>query len=167
MIELLKSGKINNRLLCEMAAHERFSRFMADMEIYGDGIASMQIQNLNSVVDMARIEIEERCHELRIDYDGLSEEEFAVMIKVLRKSEKLKSAARQRGRQKKEIITGGIVRFTLNWQCTMKSVTPDIPYSSVIMHKAGGFSADLEDFSVLLTTNVHLHNSEDLRKSYV
>ena len=62
MIELLKSGKINNRLLCEMAAHERFSRFMADMEIYVDGIASMQIQSLNSVVDMARIEIEERCH---------------------------------------------------------------------------------------------------------
>ena len=62
MIELLKSGKINNRLLCEMAAHERFSRFMADMEIYVDGIASMQIQSLNSVVDMARIEIEERYH---------------------------------------------------------------------------------------------------------
>ena len=55
MIELLKSGKINNRLLCEMAAHERFSRFIADMEIYVDGIASMQIQSLNSVVDMTRI----------------------------------------------------------------------------------------------------------------
>ena len=62
MIELLKSGKINNRLLCEIASHERFSRFMADMEIYAGGIAAMQIQSLNSVVDMARIEIEERCH---------------------------------------------------------------------------------------------------------
>ena len=179
MIELLKSGKINNRLLCEMAAHERFSRFMADMEIYVDGIASMQIQSLNSVVDMARIEIEERCHpaeddryiqtlqaahidedgyfsqlihgdidaiakdihaahikdsdtapaesvrdelrksleaasefkgsadekklkilcdQLGINYDGLSQDEFKVMIKVLGQSKKLKSIANQRGK---------------------------------------------------------------------
>ena len=67
MIELLKSGKINNRLLCEIASHERFSRFMADMEIYVDGIAAMQIQNLNSMVDMARIEIEERYHPAKDD----------------------------------------------------------------------------------------------------
>ena len=179
MIELLKSGKINNRLLCEMAAHACFSRFMADMEIYVDGIASMQIQSLNSVVDMARIEIEERyhpaeddryiqtlqaahidedgyftqlihedidtiakdlhaahikdsdtapaefvgdelrksleaasefkgsadekklkilCDQLGINYDGLSEDEFKIMIKVLGQSKKLKSIANQRGK---------------------------------------------------------------------
>jgi hypothetical protein len=28
MIELLKSGKINNRMLCEMATHEDFKRLM-------------------------------------------------------------------------------------------------------------------------------------------
>lgn len=179
MIELLKSEKINNRLLCEVASHERFSRFMADMEIYVDGIAAMQIQSMNSVVDMARIEIEERyhpaeddrymqtlqaahidedsyfaqlihgdidaiakdlhvahiedsdtapaesvgdelrksleaatafkgsaeekklkilCDQLGINYDGLSEDEFAVMIKVLSRSKKLKSAVSQRGK---------------------------------------------------------------------
>ena len=60
MIELLKSGKINIRLLCEMAAHRDFMKLLADIEIYVDGIASMQMQNLNSLVDMARVGITER-----------------------------------------------------------------------------------------------------------
>ena len=57
MIGLLKDGKINTRLLCEMAAHKDFVKLLADIEIYVDGIATMQIQNLNSVVDMARQEV--------------------------------------------------------------------------------------------------------------
>ncbi len=57
MIGLLRSGKINTRLLCEMAAHRDFVKLLADIEIYVDGIASMQIQNLNTLVDMARVEI--------------------------------------------------------------------------------------------------------------
>jgi transcriptional regulator with XRE-family HTH domain len=60
MIELLKSGKINNRLLCEVATHEGFKRLMADLEIYVDRIASMQIQNLNAYVDTVRLEIQKR-----------------------------------------------------------------------------------------------------------
>jgi hypothetical protein len=59
MIELLKSGKINNRLLCEVATHQNFKRLMADLEIYVDRIASMQIQNLNAYVDTARLEIQQ------------------------------------------------------------------------------------------------------------
>lgn len=57
MIGLLKSRKINTRLLCEMAAHRDFVKLMADIEIYVDGIAAMQIQSLNSAVDLARVEI--------------------------------------------------------------------------------------------------------------
>ncbi|MCI9626325.1 MAG: helix-turn-helix transcriptional regulator [Clostridia bacterium] len=62
MIELLKNGKINVRLLCELAAHKDFVKLMADIEIYVDGIAAMQIQNLNSTVDLAWAEIIERYH---------------------------------------------------------------------------------------------------------
>lgn len=40
MIELLRSGKINNRLLCEIATHEGFEMLMADMEVYVDGLAA-------------------------------------------------------------------------------------------------------------------------------
>ena len=34
MIDLLKSGRIDNTLLCELAAHPDFPRLMADLEIY-------------------------------------------------------------------------------------------------------------------------------------
>ena len=51
MVALLKSGRINNRLLCELATHKDFIKFLADIEIYVDGIATMQIQNLNALVD--------------------------------------------------------------------------------------------------------------------
>ena len=54
MVALLKSGRINNRLLCELATHKDFIKFLADIEIYVDGIANMQIQNLNSLVDTVR-----------------------------------------------------------------------------------------------------------------
>ena len=37
MVELLKSGRINNRLLCELVTHEKFAELMADVEIYVDG----------------------------------------------------------------------------------------------------------------------------------
>ena len=33
ILELLSSGKINNRLLCELATHPNFRRLMVDMEI--------------------------------------------------------------------------------------------------------------------------------------
>ena len=59
-IALLKSGRINNRLLCELATHKDFIKFLADIEIYVDGIATMQIQNLNALVDTVRHEIIER-----------------------------------------------------------------------------------------------------------
>ena len=59
-VPLLKSGRINNRLLCELATHKDFIKFLADIEIYVDGIATMQIQNLNALIDTVRHEIIER-----------------------------------------------------------------------------------------------------------
>ena len=57
MIDVLKSGKINNRLLCEMVSHEGFRRLMVDIEIYIDRIADMRINDLNSILDVVRSEI--------------------------------------------------------------------------------------------------------------
>ena len=62
MIALLKSGAVNNRLLCEIAAHKDFRRLMVDMEIYVDRIASMQIDNLNAYLDTVRQEVSQRFH---------------------------------------------------------------------------------------------------------
>lgn len=54
MIRLLKSGAINNRLLCELVTHPGFIKFLTDLEIYVDGKAGIQIQSLNAIVDAIR-----------------------------------------------------------------------------------------------------------------
>ena len=51
MIELLKSGRVDNSLLCELAAHPDFPRLMADLEIYVNGTAVKQVQSANAIVD--------------------------------------------------------------------------------------------------------------------
>ena len=60
MINLLKSGRIDTTLLCELAAHPDFVKLLADIQIYVEGIAATQIQNLNAWVDVARAEIVEK-----------------------------------------------------------------------------------------------------------
>ena len=60
MIDILKSDRIDNALLCELAAHPDFVKLLADIQIYVEGIAAMQIQNLNAWVDVARAEIIEK-----------------------------------------------------------------------------------------------------------
>ena len=60
MITLLKSGKINNRLLCEMATHKNFQRLMVDMEIFVDRIADMRINDMNTVLDATRRQVIEK-----------------------------------------------------------------------------------------------------------
>ena len=54
VLELLRSGKINNHLLCEMMTHPRFRQLMADIEIVVDRIADMRIQDMNTVLEVAR-----------------------------------------------------------------------------------------------------------------
>jgi hypothetical protein len=59
-ISLLESGKINNRLLCEIATHENFRRLMTDIEIFVDRIADMRIDQMNLVLEATRQEILQR-----------------------------------------------------------------------------------------------------------
>ena len=51
MVELLKSGLVDNSLLCELATHPDFPRLMADLEIYVNGVAGKQVQSANAIVD--------------------------------------------------------------------------------------------------------------------
>lgn len=57
MVALLSSGKINNRLLCEIATHENFQRLMTDIEIFVDRIADMRIAQMNLVLEATRQEV--------------------------------------------------------------------------------------------------------------
>ena len=54
MVELLSSGRINNRLLCELATHPNFRRLMIDMEICIDRIANMRVEQMNLVMEATR-----------------------------------------------------------------------------------------------------------------
>ncbi|MCI6000094.1 MAG: helix-turn-helix domain-containing protein [Finegoldia magna] len=57
MIDLLLSDSINNRLLCEIATHDKFKELMADTEIFVDGIATKRFNDLNSSLETVRAEI--------------------------------------------------------------------------------------------------------------
>lgn len=66
-VALLKSGRINNRLLCEMISHEKFAELMADAEIYVDGIATMHFHDTNSSLAALRAMILEEHPEATAD----------------------------------------------------------------------------------------------------
>ena len=51
MIELLKSGLVDNSLFCELATHPDFPRLMAELEIYVNGVAIKRVQGANAIVD--------------------------------------------------------------------------------------------------------------------
>ena len=57
MIDLLKTGKLNHRLLCELATHEDFPRLLVDMEIYVDRLADMRVRDMNAVLEATRQQI--------------------------------------------------------------------------------------------------------------
>lgn len=61
-IELLKNGHFNHRLLCEIIKHPAFEKYMADIDIYINGIVTSQIHTLNSLVDFARQQVMENYH---------------------------------------------------------------------------------------------------------
>ena len=60
MIELLKSGKLNNRLLSELSLHKDFQRFLVDIEIFVDRIADMRIHDMNAILEANRKQIIEK-----------------------------------------------------------------------------------------------------------
>ena len=62
MIDLLKSGALNNRLLGELVTHPGFQRFLTDVEIYVDRIADMRISDMNAVLEAVRQKVIEEHH---------------------------------------------------------------------------------------------------------
>ena len=61
-VDVLRNGKFNHRLLCELIVHENFQRFMTDLEICVDGLVSDRIRDMNAMVEATRQELEKRYH---------------------------------------------------------------------------------------------------------
>ncbi len=55
MVKLLKSGYINNRLLCEIVTNDKFIRLMTDTEIYIDGHATARFRDMNESLEEQRL----------------------------------------------------------------------------------------------------------------
>ena len=53
-IDILKSGKLNKRLICEIVCHENFRRLLLDSEIYIDRIVDMRINDINALLKVVR-----------------------------------------------------------------------------------------------------------------
>ena len=87
MLDLLRSGRVNNRLLCEVATHALFSRLMTDMEIYVDQIASIRIKDMNTFLENMRVVIsekyapdEEDLHGRTLEITQINEERYFLDI---------------------------------------------------------------------------------------
>ena len=57
-VDLLKSSKLNVRLICEMIKHPEFINFLSDLEIYVDNLAGMQIRNMNTMIEHTRMRLQ-------------------------------------------------------------------------------------------------------------
>ena len=89
MVELLKSGRINNRLLCEIATHEDFLTLMTDsapdgsnaMKLIKDAKKALAVPGSYLDVFTALM-----CTQLQIRYERLSEQERTVLKNVMKKT---------------------------------------------------------------------------------
>ena len=104
MIDVLKSGKLNNRLLCEMVTHENFRRFLVDAEIYIDRIADMRINDMNTVLAAVRKQLlkKDGADENKLDvrtlevaqiqetdyFSHIAAEDMSVILKDIREKHK-------------------------------------------------------------------------------
>lgn len=59
---MLKGATFNGMLLSEVMSHRNFQHLMTDMEIFVDGIASMQIDSLNNFMGTARETVQAQYH---------------------------------------------------------------------------------------------------------
>ena len=66
-VALLKSGRVNNRLLCEIVAHDKFAELLADAEIYVGGMATMRFHDMNTALAAVRAMILEAHPEAAAD----------------------------------------------------------------------------------------------------
>ena len=56
-LDIIKSQKFNNRLLCELIKHPEFKNLLADIEIYVDGIAGLFFQSISTCINGYREDI--------------------------------------------------------------------------------------------------------------
>lgn len=71
MIDVLKEGRVDTALLSKLVAHKDFMKLLADINVYVNGLAAMQVHNLNAWVEVVRSRIIEEYQPGEQDMDVL------------------------------------------------------------------------------------------------
>ena len=71
MIDVLKEGRVDTALLGELVAHKDFMKLLADINVYVNGLAAMQVHNLNAWVDTVRAKYLNEYRQGELDMDLL------------------------------------------------------------------------------------------------
>lgn len=71
MIDVLKEGRVDTSLLGELVAHKDFMKLLADINVYVNGLAAMQVHNLNAWVETVRAKYLNEYRQGELDMDLL------------------------------------------------------------------------------------------------
>ena len=71
MIDILKEGRVDTALLGELVAHKDFMKLLADINVYVNGLAAMQVHNLNAWVETVRAKYLNEYRQGELDMDLL------------------------------------------------------------------------------------------------
>ncbi len=71
MIDVLKNERVDAALLGELVSQKNFMKLLADINIYVNGIAAMQVYNLNACVEVVRAKVLEEYQPGEQDMDAL------------------------------------------------------------------------------------------------
>ena len=71
MIDVLKEGRVDTALLGELVAHKDFMKLLADINVYVNGLAAMQVHNLNAWVEAVRAKYLNEYQQGALDMDLL------------------------------------------------------------------------------------------------
>ena len=71
MIDVLKEGRVDTALLGALVAHKDFMKLLADINVYVNGLAAMQVHKLNAWVEVVRSKIIEKYQPGDQDMDAL------------------------------------------------------------------------------------------------
>ena len=59
-LDILRNGKLNNRLICEILCHENFRRLLVDSEVFVDRIAEMHTEEFTSIMNVGSLKVLEK-----------------------------------------------------------------------------------------------------------
>ena len=123
MAELLKSGKINNRLLCEMATHPDFPKLLMDIEIMVDGEARNAIRAIDMLFEAVRMKIIKETNTERSEGSRQLEENEKYVQQLIREADIVREQKEQNVPDDEIWIDRTIAMLMAKWKIKWNKLT--------------------------------------------